>query len=85
MNESLPSDVQAFVKQAIASGDYASEDEVLAQAVRVLKEVTDRHQALRGDIQVAIDEIDRGEGKSWNADEIKAELDKELDANTQTN
>ena len=40
----------------------------------VLKEVTDRHQALRDDIQVAIDEIDHGQGKPWNAEEIKAEL-----------
>jgi hypothetical protein len=40
---------------------------------------------LRDDIQVAIDEIDHGQGKPWNAEEIKAELDKGFDANAQTN
>jgi len=84
MSETLPPDVQQFVRQAISNGEYATEEEVLTQAVRVLREVTERHQALRDDVQAAVDEIDAGKGESWNADEIKAELDQQLDANAQT-
>ncbi len=74
MSETLPPDVQQFVRQAVANGEYATEDEVLTQAVRVLREVSQRHEALRADIQVAIDELDRGEGEPWDLEDIKAEV-----------
>jgi len=83
MSELLPTDVQDFVKQALATGDYASEEEVLVAGVRALRELTQRHAALRADIQIGIDELDRGEGTSWDGDAIKAELDRQLDASQQ--
>lgn len=85
MSETLPPDVRQFVQQAIANGEYATEDEVITQAVRVLRDITERHQKLRADVQAAVDEVDAGKGEPWNADEIKAELDEQLDANAQTN
>ena len=42
MSETLPPDVQQFVRDAIATGEYATEEEVLTQAVRVLREVSER-------------------------------------------
>lgn len=74
MSETLPPDVQQFVQQAIANGEYATERELLTEAVRVLREVTERHQALRADIQLAIDAFDRGEGQPLDMGDIKAEV-----------
>ena len=84
MSETLPPDVQQFVQQVIANGEYATEDEVITQAVRVLRDMTERHQTLRADVQAAVDEVDAGKGEPWNAEKIKAELDEQLDANAQT-
>ena len=80
MSQSFPPDVQAFVNQAVSRGEYANEGELLARAVRVLCEVTERRQALRADIQEAISELDAGKGEPWDPDTMKAELDRELDA-----
>ena len=82
MSQTFPPDVQAFVDQAVSRGDYANEDELLARAVRVLREVTERHQALRADIQEAISELDDGKGEPWDPDVLKAEVDRKLDAAT---
>jgi len=74
MPTTLPPDVRQFVDNAIASGEYQSEDEVVISAVRVLRELNERHEALRRDIQQAIASLDRGEGTPLNMDEIKSEL-----------
>jgi putative addiction module CopG family antidote len=74
MPTTLPPDVRQFVDDAIASGEYHSEDEVLVSAVRVLRELTERHEALRRDIQQAVASLDRGQGTPLQMDEIKSEL-----------
>jgi putative addiction module CopG family antidote len=74
MRTTLPPDVRQFVDNAIASGEYQSEDEVVISAVRVLRELNERHEALRRDIQQAIASLDREEGTPLNMDEIKSEL-----------
>jgi len=84
MSDTFPQDVQEFVQQAIANGEYANEDEVVIAGVRALRELKQRHTELRQDIQVAIDELDRGDGEPWDADAIKAEFDGSLGANTET-
>ena len=74
MLTALPPDVRQFVDNAIASGEYQSEEEVLVSAVRVLRELMERHEAIRRDIQQAIESLDRGDGTPLNMDEIKSEL-----------
>ncbi len=74
MSETLPPDVQEFVKQVVAAGEYGSEDEVMIAGVRALRELRQRHDELRQDIQVAIDELDRGEGEPLDMVAIKAEV-----------
>ena len=74
MPTTLPPDARQFVENAIASGEYRSESEVLAAAVRVLRELTERHETLRRDIQQAIVSLDRGKGTPLNMNEIKSEL-----------
>lgn len=80
MKYAYPPDVLQFVQRSLETGDYASEDEVVVAGVRALRDVKQRHQSLRDDIQAALAEIDAGLGEPWDVDRIKAELVAQLDA-----
>lgn len=80
MKQAYPPDVLQFVQGSLESGKYASEDDVLVAGVRALREVTQRRQSLRDDIEAALVEIDAGQGEPWDVDRIKAELLAQLDA-----
>lgn len=64
MSETLPPDLKEFVQQAVANGEFASEDDVVNAGVCALRELKARHDELSRDIQLAIEELDRREG-SW--------------------
>lgn len=81
MSETLPPDLQEFVRQAVANGEFPTEDDVVIAGVRALRELKTRHDALRQDIQVAIEELDRGEGQPLDMDAIKAEVAEQYHAN----
>ncbi|MCH7726977.1 MAG: type II toxin-antitoxin system ParD family antitoxin [Planctomycetes bacterium] len=76
---SYPPEVQEFVEEAVAAGDYASEGDVLVDAVRALREIKRQHQSLRNDVQAGFDELDAGQGEAWDVDELKRELHQKLD------
>ncbi len=76
MNVSLSSQLESYVKQKVAAGMYNSVSMVMREALRLLEErdtLKDLKLAtLRRDLQDGIDELDRGEGTSFNMSEIKA-------------
>lgn len=80
MSMSLPQDLQQFVQQEIASGRYQSEEDVVREGLRLLRERDRRLQALREDIQPALEQLDRGEGEPLDAESIKARGRKRLAA-----
>jgi putative addiction module CopG family antidote len=80
MKHTYPPDLEQFVQEALQTGEYASEDDVVFEAVRTLREVKQKHQSLRDDVRAAIDEIEKGQGEPWDVDELKAELARELDS-----
>jgi putative addiction module CopG family antidote len=80
MKHAYPPDVLQFVQGSLESGEYASEDDVVVAGVRALREVKQRRQSLRDDIQAALAEIDVGQGEPWDVDGIKAELLAQLNA-----
>ena len=59
----LSGDREQLVRALIQSGRYASEDEVIAQALRLLQERDDQAKlaVLRREIAVGIEQADRGE------------------------
>ena len=57
--------------------------DVVIAGVRAMRELKQRHAELRQDIQVALAELNRGEGEPWDANAIKAEFDQQLDANSE--
>jgi Arc/MetJ-type ribon-helix-helix transcriptional regulator len=77
---SFPPDLEAYVHQKLSTGQFGSEDEFTAEAVRVYRELENRHTALKSDIQAAIDEADRGLCEPLDVEAIKSELTAELDS-----
>ena len=86
MPDTFPPDVERFVQQELASRAYGSRDELVADAVRLLRDSKGRLQQLREDIKGQLDLLDRGEGIELDDDEalaglfddIEAEVDREM-------
>ena len=76
MNVSVGKDFEEFVKNKVASGDYASVSEVVRDGLRLLREkdllLEARLQALRGEIQKGLDQADAGQ--LLNGPAVMAEL-----------
>ena len=58
MNIELPADAVQFVEGLVASGQYKSADEAVAEGVRLLMS----RQQLRAEIQKGVDELEAGKG-----------------------
>ena len=67
----IPAEFEGFVERAVASGRYRSEDEVLANALRLLSERERRWQSLRDDIQAGLDDIESGDVAPLDVEDIK--------------
>jgi antitoxin ParD1/3/4 len=65
MLEHVPADLRQFVADALASGEYGSEAELILTALYVLKDRHDWHrmkyEALKKDIAIGIEQADRGQ------------------------
>ncbi len=71
VTQPLPPELGQFVQQQIASGKYRSEDELVVDAVRVLREVNARQQQFRADVQLGIDQLDRGEANEYDVAQLR--------------
>ncbi len=64
MDLALNPELDAFVRQRVASGEFADESEVVAAGLRLLRRRAERRRrldALRRLVQVGVDQSDRGE------------------------
>ncbi|MFH1554263.1 MAG: type II toxin-antitoxin system ParD family antitoxin [Pseudomonadota bacterium] len=81
MNVSVGREFEEYVKQKVASGDYASASEVVRDGLRLLKEkdlvFEARLHALRSEIQKGVDQAEAGDLLDGPA--VMAELRKALD------
>jgi antitoxin ParD1/3/4 len=78
--DSIPQDLGEFLQNAVASGRYQSEAEVICEGLRLLRDRERRIQSLREELKPALEELDRGEGKPLDPDSIKAEGRRRLEA-----
>ena len=77
----FPSELQQLVQQELATGNYASEDEVLLNAMQALRDRQEGLRQWRAEIQARIDSLDRGQGIEFDdeqalrafAEQLKAE------------
>ena len=65
MNVSLTPELEQYVSKKVESGLYQTASEVIREGLRLLREKEELHQRklgeLRHDIQIGIDQADRGE------------------------
>lgn len=73
-----PPDIEAYIEQKVASGQFRSRDEFAAEAARLYREMEVRRASLKADIAAAIDESERGLSAPLDIEAIKAELVDEI-------
>ncbi len=81
MQISLSPDVEELIKRKIDSGEYRSADEVVAEALQLLCKWDEcRIGALREDLALAINQIERGDYRDYderNLDQFFAQISTE--------
>jgi putative addiction module CopG family antidote len=75
----LSPDLEQYVQQKIASGQFASPEEFALAAMRLYRDLEDRHESLKRDVQAALEQSERGQSEPFDLDSIKRELTEELD------
>jgi putative addiction module CopG family antidote len=78
MNTQLPADLEQFVQAKVRSGRFASSDEAITAAVRLLRRQEEAEEArvLEG-IRQGLEDVRAGRGRP--AEEVFAEIRRELD------
>jgi antitoxin ParD1/3/4 len=61
MTIQIPAEFQQFVRQVIERGSFGTETEVVSEALRLLQTLDLRQDELRRELQVGLDELNRGE------------------------
>lgn len=76
MNVSLTPELERRISEKVESGLYTTASEVVREALRLLFEADEAREQrlarLRADIQVGLDQLDRGEGLSGK--QVREEL-----------
>ena len=75
MLNSFPPDLAAFVQGEVALGKYPTENAVVEAAVRLLKEQEAHTEFLRREIQLGLDEIERGNFTTYTKDTLPELID----------
>jgi len=77
MDITLTPEFERLIQDKVASGLYTSEDEVIREALRLLKDRDELRllavEDLRREVQKGLDQLDRGESVLLDAGRIKAE------------
>jgi len=69
MTKTFPPDLQQFVRQEVANGHFRSEDDLLQEAVRLLRDRRLGYERLRQEVRARLESIDRFEGIHLDGDE----------------
>jgi antitoxin ParD1/3/4 len=77
MDVTLTPEFERLIHDKVASGLYTSEDEVIREALRLLKDRDELRllavEDLRREVQKGLDQLDRGESVLLDPEHIKAE------------
>ncbi|WOD13415.1 type II toxin-antitoxin system ParD family antitoxin [Paraburkholderia kirstenboschensis] len=77
MSITLPNEMAEFVREKVARGDYASDSEVLRDALRALRERDRAIEAwLRDEVVPAAKALRENPDRALSADEVRAQLAK---------
>ena len=78
MATNLSPENEQFIENVIASGLYDDRDEALNRAVELLK----KREQLYRDVNLGIEQLECGEGKEWNMEEINAKVEIDWNQNS---
>lgn len=77
MDVTLTPELERLIHDKVASGLYTSEDEVIREALRLLKDRDELRllavEDLRREVQKGLDQLDRGESVLLDPERIKTE------------
>lgn len=76
---SYPPDLEHYVEQKIQSGEFSSRDDFAAEAVRLYRQIEERHRRLKADIDMAQQQVAQGATAPLDLDALKNELLDQLD------
>ncbi|WP_430231574.1 type II toxin-antitoxin system ParD family antitoxin [Paraburkholderia tropica] len=77
MSITLPNEMAEFVREKVARGDYASDSEVLRDALRALRERDRAMEAwLRNEVVPAARALRESPDRALSVDDVRAELAK---------
>ena len=74
MHVDLPSDVNDFVRELVVAGRFASEQDAVAEGLRLLKS----REQLRATVAKGFRQLDEGEW--WEGEAVFEELHRDIDA-----
>jgi antitoxin ParD1/3/4 len=84
MLDHLPADLRQFVADALASGEYGSDADLVLAALYALKDRHDFHrmkyEALKKDIAIGIEQADRGQVAPLDMKAVMAKVRERLAA-----
>jgi len=79
----LPHDLNAYIQQKVAKGDFQTRDEFFVAAATVYREMEERHEQLKHDIALALEEAEAGLDVPFDVESIESELRKRFEQRTQ--
>ena len=75
MNVSISRDLEQYVQEKVKSGRYPSASEVIDEGLRLLKKRDEaehkKHEELRAEIAIGIEQADRGQVSTFNEETLK--------------
>ena len=77
MASTYPPEIEQFVQEELASGQFTDENALLTAALEVYREVKEKHAELRDRVQESVSQAERGEIEPLN---IKQRLSDRIDA-----
>jgi Arc/MetJ-type ribon-helix-helix transcriptional regulator len=69
VNYPFPPELHQISQEGLASGAYGSEDAMLLEAMRLLRDRDQHEQSFHAELQTRIDRLDRGEGLSLEGEQ----------------
>jgi antitoxin ParD1/3/4 len=71
----IPTDLELFVQQQVATGEYQSQNDVVVAGLEILRELKQRQTQFREEVQIGVEQLDRGEGIKIAANDLRAFFD----------
>ena len=69
MTVEIPPERQQYLQEKVARGEFESEAEFVSEAMKLYRDLEERHERLRSDVRHAIGQMDRGEGIELNGED----------------